>query len=397
MSFADNIILLSDSAKATHWWQYPPGTQYVYSYFESDGSDREGWEDVVFFGLQYFLKRYLTGQVITKEKIEQAGKIYAQHFGNGIHENPGRFFKEGWEYILDTHGGHLPIKIKALPEGQVVPTNTVLMTVVNTDPRCYWLTSFVESLLTQVWYSITMCTVSRMMKLCIQRGHEETGCEKLPMAVPNFQLHDIGFQSASSVESAALNALSHLVNFTGSDSPIANILASEFYGATEATGYAKPSVIPSTIITWGPEGELEAMRNILDHHGSVSCSSDSFDTMTTCQKYWGEALRDKIIDRCHLEEAIAKQAEIGQLYVRLERCDPDEIVGVLKILLEKFPEMVFSTGTGHKVLPPYVRVWVAEGGDYDYKSNSPGAPEVKGGGDRHCQPPLWKREFTAEG
>ena len=97
MSFADNIILLSDSAKATHWWQYPPGTQYVYSYFESDGSDREGWEDVVFFGLQYFLKRYLTGQVITKEKIEQAGKIYAQHFGNGIHENPGRFFKEGWE------------------------------------------------------------------------------------------------------------------------------------------------------------------------------------------------------------------------------------------------------------------------------------------------------------
>src|SRR5687767_1933257 len=109
----DNLLLLTDSYKVTHAPQYPPGTTTVYSYFESRGGQ---FPETVFFGLQYFIKRYLEGQVITQEKIDEAASYYDAHFGNDK-----LFNREGWEYILNTYGGRLPVRIKAVPEGTVVP------------------------------------------------------------------------------------------------------------------------------------------------------------------------------------------------------------------------------------------------------------------------------------
>ena len=209
--WTDNIILATDSYKFSHWKQYPPGTEYVYSYFESRGCDRDGWNDVVFFGLQYFLKRYLAGQVISQEKIDEAVTMCSEHFvGNGL------FYKEGFQYILDKHGGRLPISIKALPEGTVVPTKTALFTMVNTDPKCFWLTNFLETLLVQVWYPMTVCTNSRYQKLAIHEALRETGHSDWAIGTA-FKLHDFGFRGVSSVESAALGGAAHLVNFLGTD------------------------------------------------------------------------------------------------------------------------------------------------------------------------------------
>lgn len=42
------------------------------------------------------------------------------------------------------YNGHLPIEIKAVPEGSVIPRGNVLFTVESTDPECYWLTNWVE-------------------------------------------------------------------------------------------------------------------------------------------------------------------------------------------------------------------------------------------------------------
>lgn len=42
------------------------------------------------------------------------------------------------------YDGHLPIEVKAVPEGSVIPRGNVLFTVENTDPECYWLTNWVE-------------------------------------------------------------------------------------------------------------------------------------------------------------------------------------------------------------------------------------------------------------
>lgn len=211
----DNLILLSDSYKSSHFKQYPSGTSQIYSYFESRGSTLS--KDTVFFGLQYLLKHYLEGRVIDGLLIQEAEQIAKLH---GI-----PFNKEGWQYILLNHGGTLPVKVRAVPEGMIVPTNNVLMTVENTDPKCYWLTNYLETLLSQIWYSCTVATLSRQIKKTILKYLEETGD---PSGI-EFKLHDFGFRGVSSVESAAIGGAAHLINFKGTDTLVSLQMIKNYY------------------------------------------------------------------------------------------------------------------------------------------------------------------------
>ena len=162
----DNILMLSDSYKVSHYKQYPPKTETVYSYFESRGGK---FPNIVFFGLQYYLKKYLEGVVVTTDKINEAQFFIDKHVGKGL------FNRVGWEYILSEHGGKLPVIIKALPEGTKSVTHSVLMTIENTDPKCYWLTNYLETLLVQVWYGCTVATQSMEIKKMIGEYLEKTG------------------------------------------------------------------------------------------------------------------------------------------------------------------------------------------------------------------------------
>ncbi|XP_073694569.1 nicotinamide phosphoribosyltransferase-like [Garra rufa] len=140
-----NFLLATDSYKVTHYKQYPPNTSKVYSYFECREKKTDPtklrkvkYDKTVFYGLQYILNRYLKGQVATREKIQEAKEVYREHFQDDV------FNEKGWNYILEKYNGHLPIEIKAVPEGSVIPRGNVLFTVESTDPECYWLTNWVE-------------------------------------------------------------------------------------------------------------------------------------------------------------------------------------------------------------------------------------------------------------
>src|SRR5438093_7989453 len=173
----NNICWLTDSYKVSHFKQYPPGTRRVYSYFESRSGST--FPSVCFFGLRYFLERYLAGEVITPEKIEAAESLFRQHFGGNV------FNRAGWQHILDKHGGRLPIVIQAVPEGTIVPESNVLMTAENTDDEAYWLTNWLETLLVQVWYPSTVATQSRAMKQLLLRSLRETrDPELIPFKLP---------------------------------------------------------------------------------------------------------------------------------------------------------------------------------------------------------------------
>ena len=106
-----NMTILTDSYKISHYQMYMPSTDGVYSYFEA----RKGamYPKVVFFGLQYILKEYLEGVVITRENIEDGARLVSKHLGDNV------FNRKMWEHILVNHGGKLPVRIKAVPEGTV--------------------------------------------------------------------------------------------------------------------------------------------------------------------------------------------------------------------------------------------------------------------------------------
>lgn len=332
-----NLIFLSDSYKVSHYNQYPINTQHIYSYFESRGGLHK---ETCFVGLQYFLKEYLTGQVITKEMIEEADELYGLHFGNS-----DLFYREGWEYILEKHQGKLPIEIKALPEGTICPTKTPLFTIINTDPKCFWLTNFLETLLVQVWYPLTVATNSREQKKIILKYLQETGS---PASI-DFKLHDFGFRGVSSVETAGIGAFAHLTQFLGTDTVPGLIFSKKYYNH-QCAGFSIPASEHSTITSWGKESESKAFENMLDQYpkGLVACVSDSYNVFKACSEIWGTELKDKILNR------------EGTLVIRPDSGEPKEVdLKILEILGEKFGYTINEKG--FKVLNDKVRIIQGDG------------------------------------
>ncbi len=337
----NNIMLLTDSYKISHYKQYPPQTTGIYSYFESRGGM---FADVTFFGLQYLLKNYLEGTIVTAEKIDEAGKIYSKHFGN-----PELFYRQGWEYILHKHNGRLPVRIKAVAEGSIVPTHNVMMTVENTDPGCYWLTNFLETLLVQVWYGCTVATQSREIKKLVYSYLQQTGD---PAGI-DFKLHDFGFRGVSSVESAGIGGAAHLINFKGSDTIAALSFIQDFYNTGEVYGFSIPAAEHSTITSWGRNSEVQAYANMLTQYnkGLVAVVSDSYDVYNACENLWGGELKDMILNR------------EGTLVVRPDSGEPKDVV--LKVISILGNKLSYTTNDkGYKVLDPHIRVLQGDGVNY---------------------------------
>lgn len=284
MKLAKNIILNTDSYKVSMFKQYPQGTTGVYSYIESRGGR---YDKTVFFGLQAFIKEYLT-KPITQEDIDIADEILTAH------GEP--FNRSGWQYILDTHRGYLPVKISAVPEGMVVPVKNVLATIENTDPECFWLTTYLETaLLRAVWYGTTVATQSWHIKQVIKDYLEKTGD---PSSI-DFKLHDFGARGVSSLESAGIGGAAHLVNFMGTDTISGILYAREYYGVGVA-GFSIPAAEHSTITSWGRDNEVKAYENMVKQFGRagsiLGVVSDSYDIFNAASKLWGEELRQQVID-----------------------------------------------------------------------------------------------------
>lgn len=321
MKLAKNIILNTDSYKVSMFKQYPAGTTGVYSYIESRGGR---YDSTVMFGLQAFIKEYLL-EPITQADIDIADEILTAH------GEP--FNREGWEYILSAHGGYLPVVIKSVPEGTVVPVKNVLATIENTDPKAFWLTTWLETaLLRAVWYPTTVATQSWKIKQVILDALEKTGDPSLI----DFKLHDFGARGVSSLESAGIGSAAHLVNFMGSDTISGVLYAREYYGAGIA-GFSIPAAEHSTITSWGRDGEVDAYANMLTQFarpGSVlAVVSDSYDIYNATEKLWGEELRQKVIDSG------------ATVVIRPDSGDPDIVCRQLvQILDKKFGHTVNSKG-----------------------------------------------------
>jgi nicotinamide phosphoribosyltransferase len=345
MKTQENILLLADAYKYSHHKLYYPGTTKIYSYLESRGGQ---FNDTVFFGLQYFLKHYLEGTVITTPKIDAAEQFLQQVFGR-----TDVFDRSKFDYIVEKHGGRLPVQIKAVPEGTIVPVNNVLVTIENTDPACFWLSNFLETLLMQVWYPCTVATVSRAIRKITEEYFMETASAE-SMAAIDFVLNDFGFRGVSSVESAGLGGAAHLLNFNGSDNIMGSVFAQRYYGADKVYGQSVPATEHSICTLLGEEGELEVFKHVLKTfpNGTVACVSDSFDIFRACSEYWGTELKELVLSRD------------GVLVIRPDSGDPVfTLLNVFAILMDKFGYTINEKG--YKVLPPQVRVLQGDGVNAD--------------------------------
>ena len=263
----------TDTYKFSHAPQYIPGATGLMSYIESRGGK---FDEVVFFGLQLILKEYFVNP-ITHDQVDNMVAFQREHFGVSV---PG--FETAIRTVVDEYDGKLPIRIRAVPEGTVVPTKNVLVTIETTvdDPRVFSLVSYFETKFMRLWSPTTVATMSREIKKVILAALRTSADD--PNGEIGFKLQDFGSRGVSSMETAAFAGAGHLVNFCGSDTSVA-IMAVEFGYGEPMAGFSIPATEHSTTTSHGPDGELQVIQQMFTNFakpGAVfSTVADSYDIL----------------------------------------------------------------------------------------------------------------------
>jgi len=350
-----NPFLLTDFYKVGHPFQYPKGTTLVYSNLTPRKSRLDGVDEMTFFGLQYFIKEYLIAY-FNENFFEQPKEKLMKEYKRRVTTSLGGDLPT-YEHIEKLHDlGYLPIEIKALPEGKSVKMKVPVITIVNTLPEYFWLTNFVESLISAIlWQPCTSATVAKEYRKILNGFAEKTG---MPKEFVQWQGHDFSFRGMSSLESAVLSGMGHLLSFTGTDT-IPAIDALEYYyranADTELIGGSVPATEHSVMCSGSKDGEIETFKRLITEvypSGIVSIVSDTWDLWKVCTEYLSE-----------LKETIL--ARDGKVVIRPDSGDPVDIIcgnpngrtenerkGVVELLWDVFGGT--ETEKGYKLLDSHI-------------------------------------------
>ena len=272
-------ILLKDGYKVGHKFQYPEGTTLVYSNLTARKSRVEGNEAIVFFGLQYFIKAYLMEQFDDhffnqpKEKVMAA---YKRRIENYLGRDAITY-----EHIADLHDlGYLPLEIKALTEGSLVPMKVPVLTIRNTLPDFFWLTNMLETVLSAVlWKPITSATTAfQYLKTFTRYAHETVGTDDSFIA---WQGHDFSFRGMSGIEDATMSAAGHLLSFAGTDTIPAIDFLEQYYNAdsdVELIGGSVNATEHSVMCMGMQDDEIKTFERLIEQiypEGIVSIVADT--------------------------------------------------------------------------------------------------------------------------
>lgn len=326
-----HVVFLKDSYKAGHRPQYPDNTTLVYSNFTARKSRVEGADGMVFFGLQAALKK-LIEQFTTHDRhavVREYKQLMSEHLGydfDAEHINA---------LISETERHGLPIKVKALPEGTLVPFQTPCFTLYNTKPEFFWLTNFLETYLSaQIWKPCTSATTARRFRKLFSDYAALTGADQ---GFVDFQGHDFSMRGMSCVEDAANSGMAHLLYFKGTDTIPAILNAKKYYGANTC-GFSVNATEHSVMCAGGEFEEQATFNRLLDIYpeGILSIVSDTWDLWAVLTEIL-PSVKDRILAR-NGKVVVRPDSGVPNLILN---GDPDgkaevEKKGALRLLHEEF-------------------------------------------------------------
>ncbi len=349
-----NAILLTDGYKTGHHQQYPKGTEQVYSNWtpRSNKYAPEGCDKILSFGQQYVVKwlhDYFNTHFFSKPKAQVCEEIKTElSLYLGADYDVTHF-----EALHDLQ--YLPIKIKSLPEGVEVPVRTPMLTVVNTHPDFYWVTNFLETILsTMLWQPMTSATIALRYKRIFKDWAQKTDPDNIGFI--DFQGHDFSMRGMGGLQSALSSGMGHAAVFMGSDTlPVISGLR-HYY---QAEGFVVGSVNAtehSVMCAGTKDDEIGTFRELLNTYptGILSVVSDTWDLWKVLTDYLPQ-LKQEIL------------ARDGKLVIRPDSGDPVDIIcgtananggstpqekGVVELLWDLFGGKV--NAQGYKVLDQHI-------------------------------------------
>lgn len=366
---------VTDFYKTGHIKQYPPCTEMVYSNFTARSAKYakltlpDNDDHVVFFGLQavcQWLLSDLWNDSFFKRPKEEVIAKYKRRMDSSLGE--GAVPTTHMEKLHDL--GYLPLLIKALPEGSLVPTKIPLFTVRNTHKDFGWVTNYIETQLSaEMWRHITSATIGREFRYLLDRWASATGS---PPAFVPFQGHDFSARGLGGIHAAAASGAAHLISFMGTDTIHGIDYFEDYYGGsigqvnkllnqTVFIGGSVPATEHSVMCLGGRDTEIATFRRIINEiypKGIVSIVSDTWDFFRVITEFASE-LKDEILAREPDALGFAK------VVFRPDSGDPVKIIcgdpkgkteaerkGAVECLWDIFGG--FTTSTGHRVLDSHV-------------------------------------------
>lgn len=308
-----NALLLTDGYKTGHHQQYPSGTEEVYSNWtpRSNKYAPKGCDKVVSFGQQFVFKwlhNYFQENFFSKPKAQVCKELkeeLSMYLGSD-------YDVTHYEELHDLQ--YLPIKVKSLPEGVEVPVRVPMLTVVNTDKKFFWITNFLETILsTMLWQPMTSATIALQFKRIFKKWNLTT--DKDNLAFIDFQGHDFSMRGMGGLQSAISSGMGHSAVFSGSDTlPVIRSLR-EYYNAQGFVVGSVNATEHSVMCAGTKDDEIGTFRNLMNTYpnGILSIVSDTWDLWKVLTEYLPE-LKKEIL------------ARNGKLVIRPDSGNPADII-----------------------------------------------------------------------
>jgi nicotinamide phosphoribosyltransferase len=308
-----NPLFLTDGYKTAHHIMYPKGTTLVYSNFtpRSNKYAPKGCDSLVSFGQQMMMVQIheaFEKDFFNKPKYEVCGEMKRElELYLGMPYDVSHF-----EALHDL--GYLPICVKIIEEGTLVPMKVPVLTIYNTHPDFYWLTNYLETIISNLlWKPMTSATIAYTYRKVLSKWQEKTDTEKSWFI--DWQGHDFSMRGMDSVDAVISSGLGHLTSFMGTDSLPVIYGARKYYNAQGQVGGSVPATEHSVMCAGGKEDETETFRRLLSLYptGILSVVSDTWDLWKVCTEHI-VTLKEEIL------------ARDGKLVIRPDSGDPIDII-----------------------------------------------------------------------
>jgi len=328
-----NPLFLTDGYKTGHHKQYPEGTTLVYSNFtpRSNKYAPKGCDKVVSFGQQLIMKQI--HEAFEKDFFHQPKEHVCAEIKRELSMYLGTDYDVShFEALWDLQ--YLPIKVKAIKEGTLVPIKVPVLTIVNTHPDFYWITNYLETIISNMlWKPMTSATIAHQYKKVLEHWAEKTNRDAMEFV--NWQGHDFSMRGMDSTEAVISSGLGHLTSFLGSDSLPAIYGARKYYGETEFVAGSVNATEHSVMCAGTKDDEVGTFRRLLTEtypSGILSVVSDTWDLWKVCTEHV-VTLKDEIM------------ARDGKLVIRPDSGDPVDILCGLNTRSEEFKKNWLDTAT----------------------------------------------------
>lgn len=380
-----NPLLLTDGYKTSHHQMYPKGTNLVYSNFtpRSNKYGPKGADKVVSFGQQmmmtqiheafekeFFQHGLERDLMLVKRKndptyivpvVEEMRRELSLYLGTDYDVT---HFQELWDL------GYLPIHVKTIEEGTLVPIRIPVLTIYNTHPKFYWVTNYLETIISNLlWKPMTSATIAHTYRKILKSWVDKTDTEKQWFI--DWQGHDFSMRGMDSIDATISSGLGHLTSFSGTDSLPTIGGARKYYGEKEFVGGSVNATEHSVMCAGSKDDEVGTFRRLLETYpkGILSVVSDTWNLWQVCTNHV-KVLKEEILSRdgklvirpdsgdpvdivCGLNTN-PKALEAFKYYDDIDEWDEPEFKGVVELLWEVFGGTINEQG--YKVLDSHIGV-----------------------------------------